>query len=210
MKLILFDGIKRVFNIDIRGPGDEFSGWTDKGIIFELLGEVGIDRKEVTKKIDEIYENIVDYIEKNIGRVKDFKLLPGVRELLEKLDKEGYILGLLTGNIEEKAKIKIGRFGIENYFKIGAFGGVTEIRSELVPIVMKQAGKKYETKLNKQDVFIVGDTPRDIKCGKDNGIKTIAVCTSVFTRKGLEKYHPDYVFDDLTNADEFLRVINTL
>ena len=203
MKLILFDvdgtlvsrvsigedafvfAIKKVFNVNVKKPGDEFDGWTDKGIIFELLEEVGINRKEITKNLDEIYKNIVDYVKKNVDRVKDFKLFPGVKKLLEKLDKEGCIVGLLTGNIEGKARIKMRKFGIDHFFKVEAFGGVTENRNELVPIAIKQAEKKFKIKIRKEDVFIVGDTTRDVQCGKDNGVKTIAVCTGKYTRNCL-------------------------
>lgn len=225
MKLILFDvngtlvnrfkigeesfqyGIKMIFGIDTKLPGPEFSGWTDKGIIFELLKKSGLSREIVEKKMDEIFKNMVNYVKMNIDRDKNFGLLPNVKKLLDKLSEEN-IVGLLTGNLEGIAKIKMQKLGLWYYFKVGSFGSYSEKRSDLVPIAIKQAKEKLKIELKKNDVFVVGDTPQDIETGKVNGVKTIAVCTGFYKKDELKKCKPDYIFDDLTDSEEFLRIVN--
>ena len=226
MELILFDvdgtlikgsrvhyesflfAMNKVFGINDDKLGTP-PGSTDKFDILEIGKRNGVEKSEIENNLKKIYNFMIKYFEENVNSDEKLMLNLGVKELLEKLNKEkNYIVGLLTGNIEQIAWLKMKKLGIYHYFKLGAFGGVTHIRSELVPIAIRKAKEKFKTKIRKEDVFIVGDTPNDIKCGKDNGVRTTAVCTGQYTREELEKYQPDYIFDDLTNTDEFLETIN--
>lgn len=225
MKLILFDvdgtlikgsmvhlespfvAIEKIFGINIERWATQ-EGGTDKKDVMEIAKRNNINLSEVESKLEKIYNEMVRYFEENVDKDERVVLLPGVKELLKKLSEKNYILGLLTGNVEEIAKIKMKKNGIDHFFEVGAFGGTTENRSELAPKAIKQTEKKFKIRIKKEDVIIVGDTPNDIKCAKDNGVKIIAVCTGRFKKEELEKLKPDYILDDLTDADKFLRIVN--
>ena len=57
------------------------------------------------------------------------------------------------------------------------------------------------------EIDVIGDTPRDIACGKAFGARTIAVATGTWSRDQLAKYQPDFLIDDLSDVR---RIIDTL
>ncbi len=199
--------IKEVFNINVERPGPRFAGTTDKKIVFTLLEESGIERNQIKKRLGEVYKVMINYVKENIDNDKEFRLLPGVKTLLEELNKRNHIIGLLTGNLEEIARIKMKKLGVNHYFSVGSFGGITEVRNELVPTAIENTEQKFNITIDKENVFVLGDTPHDIECGKANKVKTIAVATGPYSKEELLEYKPDYVFDDFTNTD---RIINAI
>ncbi|OGI15933.1 hypothetical protein A3K63_01085 [Candidatus Micrarchaeota archaeon RBG_16_49_10] len=225
MKLVLFDvdgtlvnrfrvgeesfpyAIKLVFGIDTNPPGWEFSGWTDRGIIFETLKRKGVTRELTEKRLPDIFRNMRNYARMNINRDDDFRLLPNVKRLLEELDRNNVKIGLLTGNLEEVARIKLKKFGVEHHFKAGGFGSYSEKRSELAPVAISQAEERFGVKFQKKDIFIIGDTPCDIEVGKANGLKTISVCTGIFRKSELMRGNPDLILEDFTDSDKFLKAV---
>ena len=66
--------------------------------------------------------------------------MPGVRELLDDLrTRDDVFVGLLTGNFEEGARIKLGHFDLWQYFSCGAYGGDAADRNALVPFAVERA-----------------------------------------------------------------------
>ena len=94
-----------------------------------------------------------------------------------------------------------------DFFKVGAFGSDSEIRSELVEKAIKDVEEKLKIRFDKNDVFIVGDTPLDIECGKNAGVKTIAVATGPYKINELEKYNPDYLFKNFSNSTSIIKAV---
>jgi phosphoglycolate phosphatase len=130
----------------------EQAGWTDE--------QIETAWPELMKEIDSVYRNSF--------KKGSVKLLPGVGELLEALEKRGINLGLITGNIESVAKTKLGDVGIWHYFSVGGFGNDPHAtRADLVTVAIYKAG--FTKAIN--DVHVIGDTPRDIAAAQDAGIK---------------------------------------
>jgi phosphoglycolate phosphatase-like HAD superfamily hydrolase len=187
-------------SIDIIDP----AGRTDKEIIMEVLKKVGLGEKEIIPKLDEVTKEMAEFYKKNLCE-KELESLDGAEELLKALEEQGFLLGLVTGNIEVVAREKLKNVSLDKYFKVGGFGDEDENRTNLVKIAIKKA---RDIGFNPDEVFVVGDTPRDIKCGKESGAKTIAVATGKhYTRKDLESYKPDFIFNDLSRKEEILNAI---
>ena len=110
------------------------------------------------------------------------------------------LLGLLTGNIEEVAWIKLGRVELDGPFWVGAFGDQALNRSELPGVAIQNAASVSGHTFEGKDVVIVGDTPNDVLCGRHLNVKTVAVATGEFSREELAEYEPDYLFDDLIDT----------
>jgi phosphoglycolate phosphatase-like HAD superfamily hydrolase len=108
---------------------------------------------------------------------------PGVPAVLDALvARDGVRLGLLTGNLEPVARLKLGRAGLGHYFEpwVGGFGSDHEDRTELPAIARKRAGG-----YPRADTVIIGDTPRDIACARADGLRCIAVATGPFAASEL-------------------------
>jgi phosphoglycolate phosphatase-like HAD superfamily hydrolase len=114
----------------------------------------------------------------------------------------------LTGNLENIARIKIGKFDLNKYFDLGSFGEISENRSKLLEDAIKQAESKFKINLNKEDIFVIGDTKFDVECGKEIGVKTIAIATGKYSLEDLKKYNPNYVFKDFSDIDKIIRIID--
>ena len=140
------------------------------------------------------------------GGVKD--VMPGIRELLDVLQRRDDVcLGLLTGNFEEAARIKLGHFGLWDYFRCGAFGDDAADRNALVPFAVDRARACGVGSVDYGDVVVIGDTPHDVACANAVGALPVAVATGNYDIAALRDTGAPIVLDDLSDTDGFLRMI---
>jgi phosphoglycolate phosphatase-like HAD superfamily hydrolase len=131
--------------------------------------------------------------------------MPGVVELLDALmAADGYWIGLLTGNIQRGARIKLGVFDLNRYFPVGAFGDDNEDRNRLLPIAVERLRKTRDIDINYSDCIVIGDTPKDVQCSKPFGATSIVVSTGPYSYESLLKTGADYVLRDLCHAMDLL------
>jgi phosphoglycolate phosphatase len=132
------------------------------------------------------------------------RVLPGVKAILDAAVSSGDIAqGLLTGNLERGAKVKLSHLGLSSYFPFGAYADDSELRNELGPHAVRRAMAHHGVSFPARRVFIIGDTPHDIACGKIIGARTIAVATGRYTADQLRAHAPDALFDTLGDAAAF-------
>ena len=136
------------------------------------------------------------------------KLHPGIREALDAVHAHPEIhQALLTGNLQEGARLKLSHVGIWDYFEFGAFADDSSIRDELGPFALARAKEKLGIEFPPERVFIIGDTPHDIACGKAIGAKTIAVATGSYSVEELAALNPTHTFADLSDTQALLNVV---
>lgn len=200
---------KEVFGIDDADFLKNYanSGKTVRTVITEILEKKGFSRKEAVHKMNYFFNELVKYYKEKIESEHSFECIPYTRELLTELKRRGHILGLVTGNIEEIAKLKLEKVGLLDFFTIGGFGDSSMIRSELALEAIKKVKRKLKIRFDKKDIFIIGDTPSDIECGKELGVKTIAVSTGPFRMDELKMHNPDYLFNNFSDIKLVLRNI---
>jgi len=200
------EAVKKNFGLDVSHNDVYTDGKTDKEILKDLLELKGMKNPFSDKRFMKALNDIGLITRRVIGNKKIDKM-PDVEEFIQRLIKEGYTIGLLTGNTPEKTKVKLQSCGLWEYFKIGAYGDVTEKRSELVSIAMNDAKEKTGIEFSKENVFVIGDTVRDIRCAKEGGVKSIAVATGLETFEMLKKENPDFLFKDFTDIEKIIEVI---
>lgn len=132
------------------------------------------------------------------------RVLPGVAELLPRLRErpEEFALGLLTGNYAAAAEIKLGRYGLAEFFGFGAFADDSPDRDRLGPVAMGRARDRFGPHCFPEparDVLLLGDTPRDIACARACGAQVLAVATGRHGREVLVEHAPDFLFDTLAD-----------
>lgn len=173
-------------------------GKTDKQIIKEGLTANGllIDDDDIPS----IIANYLINLKKEINNDRKH-LKPGVRELLIRLGQmDDFHLGLLTGNIESGARLKLDAFDLNRYFPFGAFGSDHEDRNQLLPIAIDKFSKRTGQDIRFEDCIVVGDTPKDVECSRPYGAISVAVTTGIYSSEQLTAAGADYILQDLTRA----------
>ena len=192
----------------ISTDGIAFSGKTDPQILREVLLHNRADEALLNGRFAEA----VEAFRRTMRRVFDpagVTALAGARALVERLlGDERARLGLLTGNLREMAYLKVGALGLdERHFPFGAFGCDAEDRNALPRIAIERAAAHAGRPFAEADVVVIGDTPRDIECGRLGGCTTVAVATGRFGRDELAAHAPDLLLDDLADAEAFVRAV---
>ena len=136
-------------------------------------------------------------------------VMPGIRELLDRLERrDDVLLGLLTGNFEEGARVKLDHFDLWRYFRCGAYGGDAADRNALVPVALERARACGLPDIDDADVLVIGDTPHDVMCAQVAGATAIAVATGSSSVDDLRAAGADYVFESLLDAEAFLELLD--
>src|SRR5881409_1295724 len=183
----------------------EIAGMTDSGIVLSILSKYKIHA--TNENVSGFLDSYVHFLSLELPRRKG-KLLPGVLELLESLKSRPHVvLALLTGNVSRGARLKLEHYGVWHFFEFGAFADDDRDRNQLGRFARARAQEKHGREFAASEIDVIGDTPRDIACGRALGARTVAVATGRWSRDELAEYHPDFLIDDLSNVE---RVIHTL
>src|SRR5262245_27908145 len=146
-----------------------------------------------------VYRRYEALLETEVGDGRGVKLHPGIRDLVEALAaRDDVVVGLLTGNIEAGARIKLRPTGLWPRFRLGAYGSDDADRTRLPGVAASRAERLVGRVFRGADTVIVGDTPRDIGCARAFGARAIAVATGWHTLEDLGAHSPDYAFADFS------------
>ena len=184
-----------------------FAGKTDPQIARELLATSGFVNAEIDRRLPVLWDGYIVELEVRIA-ADPMRLLPGVEPLVEALEAEAEVaLGLVTGNIARGARLKLGSVGLDGRFSVGGYGSDHEERQHLPGFALSRALDMWGIDFPGDRVFVVGDTPRDVQCGKHHGTRTVAVATGHFDREQLKDTGADVVFDDLSEIPAVLEIL---
>ena len=185
----------------------DFSGKTDPQIARELLLAAGLEDAAVEAGLAGLWDRYIGELGSRIIE-NPMKLLPGVADLIAALDAEPDVaLGLVTGNIIRGARLKLGSVGLAECFEVGGYGSDHEVREYLPAIALERAFEAWGVRFPPESAVIVGDTPRDVQCGKHEGTRTVAVATGRIPREQLEATGADAVFDDFSDVGSVIEVL---
>ncbi len=115
------------------------------------------------------------------------------------------MLALLTGNLQQGARLKLQYYGLWDFFEFGAFADDHHDRNQLGAFARERAQTRHGHDFDAADIDVIGDTKHDIACGKAFGARTIAVATGSWSRERLQMCAPDFLFDDLADTDEVIK-----
>lgn len=180
----------------------EWAGRTDLWIARQILAHHG--QPTTRETIDRFLNGYLAAVGEQMLNPRA-RVLPGVREVLDAVQVHTDVVqGLLTGNLERGAKIKLSHFDLWQYFAFGAYADDSEIRDELGPHALRRAAEHHRLPFTPDRVLVIGDTPHDIACGRAIGAKTVAVATGKFSADALRPFRPDVVLDQLPSPPDFL------
>ena len=183
--------------IDLRGR-------TDTSIMRDLLAHIKI---EATPAAAEKFKNeYLALLPVTLPKGKA-RLQPGIQIALDAIAAHPELhQALLTGNLREGARLKLEHVGIWKYFEFGAFADDSSNRNELGPFALRRAKEKLGIEFPPERVWIIGDTPHDIACGKAIGAKTLGVATGAFPVEELAACGATCTLQDLSETGKLLEV----
>ncbi len=188
--------------------GIPVAGRTDRIILSDVAARAG--RTLDAELLEELRGKYVASLRREIelpGRGTK-AVMPGVRALLDTLaDRDDVFVGLLTGNFEAGARIKLEYFDLWRYFRCGAYGDDSADRNALVPFALARARGCGLPDLAPEHILVVGDTPHDIACARAVGAVPVGVATGTFTVEQLRATGAEIVFKDLSDTDAFLELL---
>jgi phosphoglycolate phosphatase-like HAD superfamily hydrolase len=228
MKLVLFDidgtllwsdgagrsaiGQALLAEMGMTGPidGFRFDGKMDLKIVSELMRGAGHPDADNPSRIEAVCDRYVKLLERELANgSRQVRALPGVVSLLDVLGANAEtIVGLLTGNIEAGARLKLRAAGIDfDQFQVGAFGSDAPARSGLPQIAAARAAGLMDGTPAGAQIVIIGDTPADVTCGAGIGARAIAVATGSYAAAELTAAGAHTVFEDLSDTSRVVAAI---
>jgi phosphoglycolate phosphatase-like HAD superfamily hydrolase len=175
------------------------AGMTDPeiaAIIFrEVIGREGT-QEERSKAIGAYLKHLPEAVAESPG----YRVMPGVEELLDRLIDGGTLLGLVTGNIEAAAHIKLARARLNRFFSFGGYGSDAADRTEVTMAALSRGSLVSGGALADGSCIAVGDTPRDVVAGHGAGIEVVGVATGSYTVEQLREAGADFAIASLEDG----------
>lgn len=180
----------------------QLSGRTDRAIIADLFRlHVIDDTPDNHTRLREAYlRHLPHCLATHAGRV-----LPGIAALLEHLaGRDDLAIGLLTGNVRAGARVKLGYFGLHHYFAFGGYGDRHLDRDDVAREALAEVRQQLNGSVRPERIWVVGDTPLDIRCARSIGARAVAVATGWHSLTELAEHQPDLLLADLSDPARLL------
>lgn len=183
----------------------DFAGRTDRWIMREVFRKFALPATE--DNFSRYFEGYVAALPTELANPQA-RVLPGVRSILEAVAAHGGIAqGLLTGNMRRGAQAKLAHHGLWERFAFGAFADDSEHRNDLGPHAVRRAAVHHGVDFTATQVWVIGDTPHDIACGKHIGACTLAVATGGHSIDALRQHAATTVLEDLSDTTAVLALL---
>ena len=186
----------------------DFRGKTDPRIVWDLLRGAGLDDAAITRGLQAFYAAYVEELRRVIGDGSRVQVMPGIAEIVRALaGRDDALVGLLTGNLEAGARLKLAPTGLWPLFVVGAFGSDDMDRRRLPAIACERACAVAGREFPFEQVTIIGDTPLDVDCARACGAVAVAVATWQHPHEELLACAPDHIFTDFTDVPRALAAL---
>jgi phosphoglycolate phosphatase len=189
---------------ELYGIPADIGKFTDTGMTDPDVGrktfEAVLHREPVPAEFSKLLERRLHYLHQTVRESKHYQVLDGVAELLPKLLAEGYLLGLVTGNLEAAAHIKMHRGKLNRFFSFGGYGSDSSDRAEVTRIALRRAALVFGAELGPERCVVVGDTPHDADAAHAAGIACVGVASHNFNAEQLREGGADWVIESLKDG----------
>jgi phosphoglycolate phosphatase-like HAD superfamily hydrolase len=194
-----------------REHGVSFGGKTDPQIALEILGALAVSGDDARGRLPAVLEALEREMEVAVDELRrESSVLPGVRPLLERLQrKPGVLQTVLTGNVEANARLKVSAFGLDEFLdlEVGAYGSDDADRTMFVPLALGKVRSLRGVEISPWRAWVVGDTVRDLACARAGGARCLLVATGPFEYEEIAQLGADAVLPDLSDVDAAERLL---
>lgn len=179
----------------------QLSGRSDRAIMLDMFRLHDLDdRPEHRQRLTAAYlQHLPGCLASHNGRI-----LPGIVALLDELRRRQIPTGLLTGNIRAGARVKLGHFGLYEHFAFGGFGDHHLDRDDIAREALAEVKARLNGQHAPERIWVIGDTPLDIRCARAIGARVAAVATGWHNMDELAAHEPDLLLADLSDPTQLL------
>ena len=186
---------------ELHGIPADIGKYTDAGMTDPDVGaqtfEAVLHRKPTAHELAQLIQRRLEHLPEAVAASTGYKVLPGVPQRLRQLSRDGHLLGLITGNGDGAAHIKLQRGDLNRWFTFGAYASAGLDRAGIVREAVQRAESILGEDVPNADIFVVGDTPRDIDAAHAVGCTAVAVATGHYDRDALSGAGADHVLQTL-------------
>jgi phosphoglycolate phosphatase len=172
------------------------AGMTDPDVGAKTFAAV-LGREPTARELAQLVQRRLEYLPEAVAESEGYRVLPGVPERLRQLSRDGHLLGLITGNGDGAAHVKLARGDLNRWFTFGAYASAGVDR----PGIVRRAVERGEAMLGRdvpnRYIFVVGDTPLDIQAAHTVDCTAIAVATGKYDAAALREAGADHVLETL-------------
>ncbi len=172
------------------------AGMTDPEIAAIVFREV-IGREGTPEERARAIGCYLKHLPATVAESDGYRVMPGIEALLDRLIDDGFLLGLVTGNVEAAAHIKLARAHLNRFFSFGGYGSDSADRTEVTRTALGRGALVSGGTLADGTCIAVGDTPRDVKAGHGAGIEVVGVATGSYSTEELRESGADYALENL-------------
>jgi phosphoglycolate phosphatase-like HAD superfamily hydrolase len=191
---------KRAFD-ELYGIPADIGEYTDAGMTDPDVGaktfEAVLHREPTPHELAKLVQRRLEHLPEAVSESKGYKVLPGVPERLEQLSHDGHLLGIITGNGDGAAHIKLQRANLNRWFTFGAYASAGVVRADIVRTAVQRGEAMLGEDVPNAKIYVIGDTPLDIQAAHAVDCAAIGVATGRYDRGALEEAGADHVLETL-------------
>src|SRR5690242_1317814 len=172
------------------------AGMTDP-VVARLTFKAAVGHDPSPTELATVMAAYLDRLPYEVEHSEKYRVLDGAEEVLSRLSRDGILLGITSGAVETAAHIKLSRAGFNRFFPFGGYGSDSADRVELTKRAIEKGSLLIGDRLDPSEVFVVGDTPKDVEAAHGAGCVAVATATGHYSRDELEATGAEFVMDSL-------------
>jgi phosphoglycolate phosphatase len=192
-------GFRELYGVEANVAEHTDAGMTDPEIVKivfrEVVGREGTP-EERTKAVGAYLKHLPETVAESGG----YRVMPGIEQLLDRLIEQGMLLGIVTGNVEAAAHIKLSRSGLNRFFSFGGYGSDSPDRTALTEAALRRGEMVSGGTLSDGACVAIGDTPRDVDAGHGAGIRVVGVATGRYSVDELRSAGADWALETVESG----------
>lgn len=189
---------------ELYGIPADIGKFTDNGMTDPDVGRrtfvAELGRQPSDQEFDTLLARRLHFLRTTVAESTGYRVLDGVTSLLPRLLHEGYLLGLVTGNLESAAHVKLARAHLNGYFCFGGYGSDDVDRGAIVRVAQRRASLVYGDDLTAASCLVIGDTPHDVEGAHAAGLECVGVASHHYNAEQLRAGGADFVLTSLEEA----------
>ena len=185
----------------LHGIAPNIADFTEDGMTDPEVGRVtfthALDRSPTDQEMARLLGVYLERLAVEVAGDSGYRIMPGVEVLLPRLTNAGVLLGIVSGNLESAAHLKLARGNLNRYFSVGGYGSDSADRGELTRLAIARCATIHGHTVSSKRVLVVGDTPRDIAAAHAADAIGVGVATGKYTVEALHAAGADFVVPTL-------------